>query len=213
MPDWLELVRVQLPGREERADEAPIVDLEELVSVLAPQVAAICDRPFIVYGHCVGALIAFELCHALQANGLGGRLAGLFVSGRRAPQVPSKRKLYNVSEDELVEALREMGAESPLLSNARWRRYYLEIMRADLALTDTYVYRPRAPLPCALHYIWGKNDVHFEEAGWPEQTSEQYRCHIVEGGHFLAKSGVERIMGLMRTALPRSAQPDAAMAN
>src|SRR6185312_10761207 len=71
LPDWVELVRVQLPGREDRKDGALYTRVEELVADLFPHVATILDRPLAVYGHSMGALVAFEVVRELRRTGHG----------------------------------------------------------------------------------------------------------------------------------------------
>src|SRR4051794_27130121 len=66
LPDEIEVVAVQLPGREARFREPPMTDLSTLVEAL---VAAMYPyetlRPFAFFGHSLGALIAFVLAQAL----------------------------------------------------------------------------------------------------------------------------------------------------
>src|ERR1700733_12636953 len=57
----VEVRGVQPPGRESRISEKPFTRLEPLVAALTDVLAASIDRPYILYGHSMGALLAFEL--------------------------------------------------------------------------------------------------------------------------------------------------------
>src|SRR5215470_713075 len=78
------IVRVQLPGREDAAGEPALRRVDEVVTALLPQLRRF-DEPIALYGHSMGALVAFELARELQSA------VHLFVSGRRAPQLPASR--------------------------------------------------------------------------------------------------------------------------
>lgn len=212
LPAWIELVRVQLPGREDRTNVPPLTDLKSLIFALVKEYECLERKPLIVYGHCLGALIAFEFCRAILPKESSAPIA-LFVSGRRAPHIPSSLTLHDLPEDQLIEALEQMGAGSPLLHNSRWRRYYIDTIRSDLKLTDQYQFEPGPALICALHLFAGKNDPRNEEHGWCDQSLGAYHKHVVDGGHFFTRTGTEELIRvLVATFLQRfspSLVPDA----
>jgi surfactin synthase thioesterase subunit len=88
LPDDVEVVSVQLPGRENRFNEQPIESMEELVDQLVEGLASYLTRPFALFGHSMGALIAFELIRRLRPSGVAP--VHLFASGCRAPHLPSR---------------------------------------------------------------------------------------------------------------------------
>src|SRR5437763_742261 len=81
LPDHVEIVAVQLPGREDRAAEAPFELVEPLVDALVPVLRRHLDRPYGLYGHSMGALVAYETARRLTAMGRGPQL--LVASGQR----------------------------------------------------------------------------------------------------------------------------------
>lgn len=196
LPDWMELVRVQLPGREDSAAVPPITDLKVLIAALAGEVEGLMDRPLVLYGHCVGALIAFELARALRRRVHPPPVA-MFVASRISPQTRPDVLLSQLSEDDFVTELDRMGAASPMLSNPRWRRYYLPTLRADNMLTDTYVYEPEPPLDCPIHMFIGRDDHNREEAGWCDQSARGFTTHRIDGGHFFSRQGVSELVEIL----------------
>lgn len=203
LPEWLELVRVQLPGREDRSSEAGIGAVELVVNGLIEEVESLSDKPLAIYGHCVGALIGFELARALRRR---GRVypVGLFVSGRRPPQAERSRQLYALEEQDLLIALEEMGASSPLLSNARWRQYYIAGVRKDLEIADTYLYYDEAPFACPLTFFHGIDDPHPRVTGWEIQSDGQYDEYWLDGGHFFSKKGLSELTTLLSGKISES---------
>jgi surfactin synthase thioesterase subunit len=57
----VEVCAVQLPGRETRITESPVGDLRRLVHMLCEALEPYLDRPFVFFGHSIGALVSFEL--------------------------------------------------------------------------------------------------------------------------------------------------------
>jgi surfactin synthase thioesterase subunit len=57
----IEVVAAQLPGRGARFREPPITSLTELINTLVAEIDFADPRPFVFFGHSLGALVAFEL--------------------------------------------------------------------------------------------------------------------------------------------------------
>ena len=84
MPDWLQVRPLELPGRGMRMDEPLQSDIRRLAAQLADEISAELDRPYALFGHSLGGLLAFELAHALHERGLPAPLA-LFASATAGP--------------------------------------------------------------------------------------------------------------------------------
>jgi len=87
-PSEVEICPVQWPGREGRLAEAPIADLPVLVEKVAVALAPYLDIPYAFLWHSMGALVSFELTRYLRRTDRLALPVHLFVSGRRAPQIP-----------------------------------------------------------------------------------------------------------------------------
>src|SRR5215213_9001369 len=85
LPEAVEVCPVQLPGRETRFLEPAYTRLPALVEALAESLTPHLDRPFVFFGHSLGALVAFELARRLRRDG-GPGPDRLFASGCGAPQ-------------------------------------------------------------------------------------------------------------------------------
>ncbi|HYH81172.1 MAG TPA: thioesterase domain-containing protein, partial [Longimicrobium sp.] len=122
----------------------------------------------------------------------------LFASGRRAPDLPGRqRTLYALPDDELVAELRALGGmPQALLDHAELLQLLIPVLRADLALTDTYVPTPGATLGVPITVYTGTADdkVNEEEArAWARHTSAAFRVRTFPGDHFYLIAGRERV--------------------
>lgn len=216
LPAEIELVRVQLPGREGDGENA-FRHIKPLVMHLLPALQTLFDRPVAFYGHSLGAIVAFEALRELRNSGID-KAAGLFVSGRRAPQLPLSHPAYCLAPDEeFVGYLRQMGGiPEAIISKEHWRNRLFPIIRSDLQVSDLYKYNFGPPLSCPITVFGGKSDSFvkpFEYIAWQKQTSSSFRLFTLEGGHFFTrpeqKIVVDAICDHMRSRLGHVDQHDA----
>src|SRR5262249_2529543 len=113
LPRGIDVRAVQLPGRWNRLRETPLVHFDAVLRALDEVLPPLLDPPFVFFGHSLGALPAFEIACRLRDRGLPQPLQ-LFVSGRRAPQIPdSDTPSPDLDDDKFIERLRELNGTSP----------------------------------------------------------------------------------------------------
>lgn len=135
-----EVLAVQYPGRQERFDEPRVEDLHELADLVAAELAAWAEEPFALFGHSMGATLAFEVGSRLHAR--GARPTALFVSGRRAPSVPAPGSVHLASDEKLIADMRLLGGtDNRMLDNLELLAVILPAVRSDYVATETYRYR------------------------------------------------------------------------
>lgn len=207
--DPIEVVAVQPPGRENRLREEPYRDLASLVAALDAAIAPRLDRPFAFFGHSMGALLAFELTRRLRESG-GPLPAHLFVSGARAPDLADDDEpLHPIADDDaFLEAVatRYGGIPPIVLENAELRSVILPALRADMTLTESYVYRDTPPFPCDIAAYGGADDARVGEARlarWRGWTSGDFSCRQYEGDHFFLNSARDALVAHVTTRLSR----------
>ena len=184
----MEICSVQLPGRENRLREKPFTRLTSLVETLAGVLKPYIKIPFAFFGHSVGALISFELAREIRRQNCFGPIH-LFVSGRRAPQLPDPDPpIHRLPEAAFVDELKRLnGTPDAVLQNSELMELFLPVLRADFAILETYDYVPEVPLNCSITAFGGFHDFKAnakELAAWRDQTSGNFTLEMFPGGHF-----------------------------
>lgn len=189
LPAQIELCAVQLPGRENRISERPFTNLVELVQALLPNLSPYLDKPFALFGHSMGSLIAYEVAQQLQQY--GQTPTHLLVSGRRAPMLPEPEALLHTlpSDEAFLSELQRRYNNLPavMFDDAEVRELFVPLLRADFMLLETYQSRVGASLPCPLVALGGADDLRVSPAelrAWQALTQADFALRIFPGGHF-----------------------------
>ncbi|NJO48502.1 MAG: thioesterase [Leptolyngbyaceae cyanobacterium RM2_2_4] len=188
LPATVELCPIELPGRGPRMQEKPFTQLQPLIQAIAPALIPYLDKSFAFFGHSMGALVSFELAHLLRKD-FGCSPSHLFVSGRRAPQLPDPDPpIHTLPDAEFIEELRRLnGTPEAVLQHDELMQLLLPTLRADFAVLETYRYTPAPPFDCPITAFGGlqDQDVGSEPLGaWREQTCADFSLHLFPGDHF-----------------------------
>lgn len=193
LPSDVEVCPVQLPGRESRLREQAFTRPDVLIPAIADALAPYLDMPFVFFGHSMGGMISFELTRELRRRGKTLPLH-LFVSGRRAPQVPAREEpIHDLPEPEFIEKLRELnGTPEEVLQHAELMKLLVPILRADFAVNETYTYTDEEPFDIGISAFGGLGDVEVTKEDlelWRTQTRARFRLRMLPGDHFFLNSG------------------------
>ncbi len=155
----VEVVAVQYPGRQERLREPPVPDVRHLAACVVAALTAAGRgtdrRPLTLFGHSMGALIAYEA--ACELRSIGVPVRSLFVSGFPAPSRSGERHLHEWDDEALVAELRMMGGtDDALLADPDVLRLTLPALRADLRAVQAYRHEPYARLTCPIVTLRGQ---------------------------------------------------------
>ena len=195
----VDVCAVQLPGRENRSREAPFTSVRDLSVELARELRPQFAPPFALFGHGVGALVAFELARRLREQG-GPAPVHLFVSGQRPPHArPVLPPIYRMPDADLLDevARRYDRMTAILLQIPEMRAMLLDVFRADFTMHDTYECEPGAPLACPITCLGAEEDpecAHDGLRGWREHTGARFAIRMFPGGHLFIESARAEVL-------------------
>jgi medium-chain acyl-[acyl-carrier-protein] hydrolase len=199
----LRIWAVRLPGRELRLLEPAVDLLDDLVDALVPALASIGRRRYALYGHSMGAIVAFELTRRLREAG-SPLPAALFVAGSNAPHLLNLERTHDLPRDKLLSWLDANGVRPEAPRQRELLDLMLPTLRADLAVIENYTYQWQPPLPVPIHVLRGRDDKWVSSAGssgWAEQTSSGWSVTDFHGGHFFVRHHERRIVSLIESEL------------
>jgi surfactin synthase thioesterase subunit len=187
-PEEIEVCAIELPGRGTRMNEPLVHDFITLVSALAEAIAEYTDLPFAIFGHSMGALLAYELNRGLMAR-YGRQAQHLYVSGMRAPHIPDRHKFLNARTDtELMCRVRELGGiPADVWNNQDLVQMMTATMKADFSICASYEYQDHEPEASPITAFAGTDDpfASVEEVRlWRRHTCSGFAFKAYPGAHF-----------------------------
>jgi surfactin synthase thioesterase subunit len=193
---------VQLPGRESRFDEAPYRRMELLLDPLCAALEPYLDRPYALFGHSMGALVAYEVARRFSTSSRPAATC-LVVSGRRGPRTPSDHRLLHGLPDAefLAEIGRLGGMPREVLDEPDLLDLVLPPLRADYELVETYRPPEGVGLDCAVAAYLGAADSEVDRSGiegWRRETTGRFTSRVFPGGHFYLKGDRPDVLRAVR---------------
>lgn len=207
LPAAIEVCAVQLPGRETRFNETAFTHFQPLIEAMANAVAVAIDRPYALFGHSLGSLLAFELVRQLRRMGLPEPVC-LIVSGHAAPHLPRRmRAIHNLPHDEFLAELRaRRGTPAIILDHAELMKLIAPMLRADFAVYESYRFQQEPVLHCDLTALGGEQDDTVTPEGlaaWQAFTSGRFQSFMLPGDHFFPVNQQPLLLECLRKILGR----------
>lgn len=216
-PPWLDVVAVELPGRNDQvARPLPADDQDDtaILEQLAEDIRADAgSTPVAFCGLSFGAAVLVDLLGGPLADwASGGRVTGVCVVGR-APLAPRAG-----TDDAQVDSY--LMVPDDVRDDEQWRQAVLPLLRADLAfdaraerrVTERWRHRATPLIDCPLQVHCGTEDPSFprDAAGqWATVTgSPIVDVHLHEGSHDFMLHQRERVLDQLAGFLDRLAHAD-----
>ncbi len=204
LPDSVEVIPVELPGRGARLNEPLETRVEPLAKRIAKVLSNFSDKPFEIFGHSMGSLIGYEVSKILTGH---YRLVPqrLYVSAHQAPYLERNSVvMHKLSETEFRNELRNLnGMEDDILNNPELMEIFSPIIRADYEICETYKFNAgKLDIPVIAFGGMKDKTVKYEHLlGWENITSNKFDIYMLDGDHFFIVKNQKEFLTLFKKIL------------
>lgn len=186
LPPSVELLAVQYPGREDRIADELIPDITELACAVTASLRRIARKQLVLFGHSMGATLAFEVAHRLQREGVA--ITHLFVSAQTAPSQHRRTTFHLQSDDALLDEIRRLSATPmEIFENREVCQVLLPAIRNDYEAIETYAADQSGRLFCPISVLLADQDTEVsqdEARDWSLCSHGRSAMRRFSGGHF-----------------------------
>lgn len=188
---------VNLPGRDGRVADHGALDTGPIAAAIAAHLAAAAAGPYAIYGHSMGARLAFEVVRELRR--LGAPAPERFYVGAAHP--PDRQETLarwtSLTDEDLVEELiHRLGAPTELRAQPEVKALLVPALRTDMAWLRTYRFTRQEPIPSPIVAFAGAHDREVTDPtmlGWARHTSSWFRLHTLDAGHLFLNTHGEQV--------------------
>ncbi|WP_036308842.1 thioesterase II family protein, partial [Methyloglobulus morosus] len=191
-----------------------VADWGHLIDHLLKHMVQLCDAPFIVYGHSMGGIIAYETLVELERNHQLSPLV-FIPSSVSPPEVFERLKVlppvYEIDNDMSMQDCREILEKSqiilPLKSGVKPMPD--EAIKCDLGLIKTYSHEHgKSALTCPLLALQANNDVLIKDpvgiSLWKNYTKGYFHYQEVEGTHLYFMNPPQSLFKTIKSFLKKT---------
>ncbi|WP_337966386.1 thioesterase domain-containing protein [uncultured Flavobacterium sp.] len=202
----IELCPINLAGRGNRIMEKPYNNLEEAVNDIFNIIKDdISESDYAIFGHSMGALLAYELVQKILNLGKKAPLH-VFFSGRKPVHIRKTKKLYSdMNALEFKEAVLSLGVTPrEIFENSDLNEIFVPILRSDFKIAETFVERPEIiPFNFDISVLVGKDEeITVEEAEqWKLYTTKKCAVYYIKGGHFFLLNEQQAVIDIVNNHL------------
>ncbi len=205
LDDDVELLAARLPGRETRFAEPPLHSMPDVIRDLTEAYRSCDALPTVFFGHCSGALIAFELARALRDDRTHAPV-GLIVCAQAPPSSTGEAQPWHKLSDEQLRALLvALDPTAPPLDDELFE-LCAPVVRADFEVAETYQPLAAAPLSIPIVALLGSDDEWFsarDASAWRSWTAAAFESATIAGSHLLLERW-DDVAGAARGFLARA---------
>ncbi|MET9443773.1 alpha/beta fold hydrolase [Streptomyces sp. NPDC006610] len=212
-PEGYDVSAVQYPGRQDRLGEPFVTTVEGLADQVTPSLRRLAagPAPLVLFGHSMGASVAFEAVLRLAALGAGGRCR-LVVSGRGAPSAPREDPVLRTDQEILDHVTGLGGTDSAVVTSPELMELLLPAIRNDYRAVERYRPAPDAVADVPVLCLTGDRDPRAtveEAAAWKSHTTAGFRLEVLPGDHFYLSDHADTVVRFTAEHATAGDQPGA----
>ncbi|QRY44960.1 thioesterase [Mycolicibacterium boenickei] len=152
-----------------------------------------------LFGHCMGAVVAFEFARIAERNGVA--IDALWVSASEAPSAVAAAPALPMAESEILAEMVDLGGtDEALLADEDFVELLLMAVRADYAASNRYSCEADVTIAADIYALGGDRDHRISEdmlRRWESHTAGAFTCSMFDGGHFYLNAQLEDVAELV----------------
>ncbi len=177
---------MQYPQRGDRLTHPAPATVTELAADLFDGGDWAALGPLRLFGHCMGAVVAFEFARLAESKGI--EISSLWVSASEAPSTVAAAPDLPMAESEIIAEMVDLGGTDPqLLADDDFVELLLMAVRADYSAFNRYACEADVRIAADIHTLGGDTDHRVSEnmlRRWETHTSGAFTVSMFDGGHF-----------------------------
>jgi surfactin synthase thioesterase subunit len=176
LPPQVELFAVRLAGRESRLRQLPADRVETAVGELVDGLSELPTRPYVLFGHCLGALIGYEMSREVRRRAMAPP-ERLILAASPPPTAFTAGRTQPALSDEVV-------AQQAVIADPRMAELLRPGIEADLRMGRAYVHRPGVPLDVPITLLRAIDEPvdMLARTGWAQVSTGRIALRTVAGG-------------------------------
>ncbi|MGV0624790.1 thioesterase II family protein [Mycolicibacter minnesotensis] len=186
---------MQYPHRADRFREPAAETVPELARGLFDAAPWRRLGPLRLFGHSMGALVAFEFARIAEAEGIP--IQRLWASAAPAPSTVAGLRKVPTGDADLRAELAQLGGTDPrLLADEEFLTLLLAPVRADYLAFNRYRCDPETTIDADINVLGGRSD---DRVGtdllepWAGHTTGSCTFSLYDGGHFYHYDHIETL--------------------
>lgn len=211
LTDQVELIPIELAGKGKRQLEGMYHTIEEAVEDVFRIICSMMeDMPYVIFGHSMGSIIAFEVCRLIEKRQVR-KPQKLYCSGRVAPHITYNIRFSDLENKVLLEHVKNFkyfGADNSRLYKIMG--LYINKLKNDFLLVDNYICSDRELITIPLVIFFGKDDIQDVRKVYEWNIySTDFNVFFYSGGHFFINEHYKELINIMLDELENSCGVDA----
>ncbi|MGZ4584253.1 MAG: non-ribosomal peptide synthetase [Mycobacterium sp.] len=188
---------LQYPQRADRRDHPAADSIGALALELFEAGDWSSAAPLSLFGHCMGAVVAFEFARIAESNGVPVRM--LWASAGQAPSAIFG-PLPTDDSGVLADMVDLGGTDPVLLEDEEFAELLVKAVQADYRALNAYSCRPDVRIDADIHAVGGNRDHRISRemlTHWETHTSGRFTLSDFEGGHFYLNDHLDAVARLV----------------